>query len=169
MKSHPLANKILGLANKTSFAGANFTLPTWNKNYPLFSVLLAKSTKLHLTCKSTKWHLTCMMCCADFLKRCIWLKCRSCHRSCQGQAAETQIASFALLGEKTNFWRTSLVGFDSLYQKLKLFVNEFSERFILKLGTNGTRFIYLLNPFWTFHLNIYYFDFRSCVLDAQEV
>ena len=40
IKSQPLAHKILGLANKTSFAGTDFTLPTWNKTYPLFSVLL---------------------------------------------------------------------------------------------------------------------------------
>ena len=31
IKSQPLANKILGLANKTSFAGADFTLPVWKK------------------------------------------------------------------------------------------------------------------------------------------
>ena len=42
IKSQPLANKILGLANKNSFAGGDFTLPTWNKNYPLISVLPMK-------------------------------------------------------------------------------------------------------------------------------
>ena len=39
IKSQPLANKILGVADKTSFTGADFTLPTCNKIYPLFSVL----------------------------------------------------------------------------------------------------------------------------------
>ena len=39
IKSQPLANKILGLADKTSFAGADFTLPTCNKIYPVISVL----------------------------------------------------------------------------------------------------------------------------------
>ena len=51
IKSQSLANKILVLANKTSFAGADFTLPVWNKNYrPLFilsSKLLMDSTNLY--------------------------------------------------------------------------------------------------------------------------
>ena len=99
------------------------------------------NTKLHITqdvhwflkYKMEKWHITWMMCAADFLKQRIGLECRS----CQGQAAETEMASFSLFGEKINFWRTSLVGFDSLYLKLKLFVKEFSDRYILKLGTKG--------------------------------
>ena len=33
IKSQPLANKILGLANKTSFAGADFTLPVGSRFY----------------------------------------------------------------------------------------------------------------------------------------
>ena len=44
IKSQPLANKILGLADKTSFTGADFTLPTCNKIYPLISVLLKNSS-----------------------------------------------------------------------------------------------------------------------------
>ena len=39
IKSQPLANKILGVADKTSFTDADFTLPTCNKIYPLISVL----------------------------------------------------------------------------------------------------------------------------------
>ena len=42
IKSQPLANKILGLADKTSFTGADFTLPACNKIYPLISVLPLK-------------------------------------------------------------------------------------------------------------------------------
>ena len=39
IKSQPLANKFLGWQIKHLFVGGDFTLPTWNKNYPLFSVL----------------------------------------------------------------------------------------------------------------------------------
>ena len=35
IKSQPLANKILGLANKTTFAGADFTLPEKGPDFNL--------------------------------------------------------------------------------------------------------------------------------------
>ena len=57
IKSQPLSNKILGLADKTSYTGVDFTLPTCNKIYPLISVLPDHSppqTKLYEMTTSLK-------------------------------------------------------------------------------------------------------------------
>ena len=115
----------------------------------LFSLVYLMQKNIALI--NTKWQITRSHNVCWFLKTTDWTALQILpHHAKVKQAAEAQINSFAIVGEKkkaSDIW--SLIRFDSLCKqlKVKIFVKELSGRDISYMGTKDIRYIFI--PLWT--------------------